>query len=113
MADLYPVGPGAKGLTPATYATSADAADAIATSRKGLHRIALRTLQIMGAAAPFEAVAASGVKGAALQPRFSELIADGLVEPTGERRRNPDTGKSAAVLRLTELARARLERMLS
>ncbi len=108
MDDFYPGEPGAKGLTPATYAASADAADAMATSRKRLHFIALRTLYAMGAAAPFEAVAVSGVKGSALQPRFSELIADGLVEPTGERRRNPDTGKSAAVLRLTETARARI-----
>lgn len=108
MSDIYPDAIGAKGLTGATYSTSADAADAMAPTRKRLHLIALHTLHAMGAAAPFEAVAVAGVKGSALQPRFSELIATGLVEPTGERRRNPDTGKSAAVLRLTELARTRI-----
>lgn len=105
----YPIEPGRKGLTTDALATSTDAAVAIQRHRKSLHLIALRTLHIMGAAAPFEAVAVAGVKGCALQPRFSELIADGLVEPTGERRRNPDTGKSAAVLTLTDLARTRLE----
>jgi hypothetical protein len=48
------------------------------------------------------------VKGCALQPRMSECIAEGLMEPTGERRRNPDTGKTSAVLTLTEKARTRL-----
>lgn len=108
MADYYPHGPGAKGLTVTTSATSNDAAEAIAPHRLRLHNIALRTLATFGEAAPFEAVKATGVKASALQPRFSELIAEGLVEPTGERRRNPDTGKTAAVLRLTELARERL-----
>lgn len=109
MDNLYPLEPGAKGLTHTTYATSNAAAEAMAPSRKRLHLIALHTLDAMGEATPFEAVAVSGVKGSALQPRYSELIATGLVEPTGERRRNPDTGKSAAVLRLTDKARARLE----
>lgn len=108
MDSTYPYEPGAKGLTIATHGTSADAAEAMAPSRKRLHLIALHTLHELGAAAPFEAVAVSGVKGAAQQPRFSELISTGMIEPTGERRRNPDTGKSAAVLRLTEMARERL-----
>ncbi|MDE1915014.1 MAG: hypothetical protein KGJ57_04985 [Sphingomonadales bacterium] len=110
MADLFPENPGAKGLTAATFATSADAADAITSSRERLARIAIRTLALLGEAAPFEVVAASGVKGCALQPRMSECIAEGLMEPTGERRRNPDTGKTAAVLTLTDLARERLSR---
>lgn len=108
MSDRYPDIPGAKGLTAATNDASADAAAAIGPRRPNLFRIAIRTLEALGEAAPFEAVAASGVKASALQPRFSELIAEGLITPTGERRRNPDTGKTAAVLTLTELARERL-----
>jgi len=108
MADGYRILPGSKGLTVPTLAASADAAEAIAPHRPNLFRIAIRTLEALGEAAPFEAVAASGVKASALQPRYSELIAEGLVKPTGERRRNPDTGKTAAVLTLTELARERL-----
>lgn len=108
MADYYPDSPGAKGLTAPASASSKDAAKAIAPHRIRLHNIALHTLATFGEAAPFEAVKAAGVKASALQPRFSELIAEGLVEPTGERRCNPDTGKTAAVLRLTELARERL-----
>lgn len=42
-----------------------------------------------------------------LPPRFSELRAMGMVEPTGARRRNP-SGKGAAVLRLTVKGRAAL-----
>ena len=106
--NLYPDTPGAKGLTCATFATSADAAEAIAPRRLILSLIALRTIAMLGEATPFEVVAASGVKASALQPRFSELIAEGLLEPTGARRRNPDTGKTAAILRLTDLARVRM-----
>ena len=106
--DLYPETPGAKGLTVATFATSEEAANAIAPRRLRLALIAMHTIDGLGKATPFEAVAASGVKASALQPRFSELIAEGLIEPTGERRRNPETGKSAAVLTLTDLARVRL-----
>ena len=106
--DKYPYTTGAMGLTPDTLATSTDAAKAMASKRKRLILIAMQTLQSMGAATRFEAIAASGLTVAALQPRFSELIALGLVEPTGERRRNPDTGKSAAVLRLTDKGRARI-----
>jgi hypothetical protein len=109
MVDLYPYAPGTMGLTVATLATSTDAAKAIAPSRKRLVLIAMHTLHTLGAATRFEAIAASGAKASALQPRFSELIALGLVEPTGARRRNPDTGKGGAELRLTEKGRARLE----
>ena len=100
--------PGAKGLTVATFSTSADAAADIAPRRRRLTLIVLHTVAALGEATPFEVVAASGVKASALQPRVSESIAEGLLEPTGARRRNPDTGKSAAVLTLTDLARKRL-----
>lgn len=109
MDNLYPYAPGAMGLTVATLSTSTDAAKAIAPKRQRLILIAMQTLQSMGAATRFEAIAVSGMTVAALQPRFSELIALGLAEPTGERRRNPETGKSGAALRLTEKGRSRLE----
>ncbi|WP_394730728.1 hypothetical protein [Altererythrobacter sp. GH1-8] len=103
MADLYPDMPGAKGPD----GTSQDAAEAIAPSVSHLRRVAMRTLERLGEATPLEAVAISGVTRESLQPRFSELRALGLVEPTGERRRNP-SGKKASVLRLTEKGRAAL-----
>lgn len=109
MDDLYPYAPGAMGLTAATLGTSEDAAKAIAPNRKHLILIAMRTLQSMGAATRFEAIAASGMTVAALQPRFSEMIALGLAEPTGTRRPNPETGKGCAEMRLTDKGRARLE----
>lgn len=103
MADRYPDIPGAKGLD----GTSQDAADGIAPSAPHLRRLAMLALQRLGDATPLEAVAVSGVPREALQPRFSELRALGLVEPTGARRRNP-SGKCAAVLRLTDKGRAAL-----
>ncbi|TRD12677.1 hypothetical protein FGU71_02895 [Erythrobacter insulae] len=99
----YPNTPGAKG----TDGTSQEAAAAIAPSAKRLRRLAMQCLAILGEATPLEAVAVAKVCRESLQPRFSELRALGLVEPTGERRRNP-SGKFAAVLRLTDKGRAAL-----
>lgn len=99
----YPDHPGAKG----DDGTSQDAADAIAPSVSHLRRLAIAALEQLGEATPLEAVAVAGVTREALQPRFSELRAMGLVEPTGARRPNP-SGKNAAVLRLTERGRGAL-----
>ena len=104
MTERYPNAPGAKGPD----GTSQSAAEAIAPSARHLRTLAMRCLGKLGEATPLEAVAISGVTRESLQPRFSELRAMGLVEPTGARRRNP-SGKSAAVLRLTEQGRARYE----
>ena len=103
MADRYLDQPGAKGPD----GTSQDAAEAMAPSVPHLCRLAMLTLARLGEATPLEAVALAGVARESLQPRFSELRAKGLVEPTGSRRRNP-SGKSASVLRLTEKGRASL-----
>lgn len=108
MADRYPHTPGAQGLTGETLRASMDAAIAMRRTSGRLHLIALRTLGDLREAAPFEVVKASGVKPCALQPRVTELIRAGLAEPTGTRRINPETGKSAAALRLTEKGRAAL-----
>lgn len=103
MADRYPYDPGAKGPD----GTSQDAAEAIAPSVPHLRRVAMLALERLGNATPLEAVTVAGVPREALQPRFRELRAMGLVEPTGARRRNP-SGKYAAVLCLTEKGRAAL-----
>lgn len=103
MAEYYPDIPGAKGPD----GTSQDAAEAITPCVSHLRQVAMRTLERLGEATVLEAVAVAGVPREALQPRFSELRAIGLVEPTGARRRNP-SGKGAAVLRLTEKGRAAL-----
>lgn len=103
MVDRYPDNPGAKGPD----GTSQDAAEAIAPTVSYLRRLAMRSLERLGEATPLEAVAAAGVPRESLQPRFSELRAMGLVEPTGARRRNP-SGKNASVLRLTDKGRAAL-----
>ena len=103
MADRYPDKPGAKGPD----GTSQDAAEAVALAVPRLRRLAILTLARLGEATPLEAIAVAGVPRESLQPRFSELRANGLVEPTGARRPNP-SGKSASVLRLTEKGRAAL-----
>lgn len=99
----HPDAPGAKGPD----GTSQKAAAAIQPDVTRLRRLALRTLGQLGAATVLEAVPVAEVTRESLQPRFSELRAMGLVEATGERRRNP-SGKSAAVLRLTDEGSAAL-----
>lgn len=103
MTELYPNNPGAKGPD----GTSQAAANAMRPSVSHLRRLALRALEQLGAATVLETVPVAGVTRESLQPRFSELRAMGLVEATGERRRNP-SGKSAAVLRLTDKGREAL-----
>ena len=98
-----PTFPAAKGPD----GTSQDAAEAIKPCVSYLRRVAMRSLDRLGEATVLEAVAVAEVARESLQPRFSELRAMGLVEPTGARRRNP-SGKGAAVLRLTEKGRAAL-----
>jgi len=97
----------AKGRTAVTRRTSSDSADMIAPARARLRRIALRALGELIEATPLELVAHSGQTREALLPRLSEMIALGLAEPTGTRRRNP-SGRSAAVLRLTSAGKAEL-----
>ena len=96
MDDRYPDVPGAKGPD----GTSQDAAAEMKQCASHLRRLAMRSLAELGEATVLEAVAIAQVTRESLQPRFSELRAMGMVEPTGQRRRNP-SGKGAAVLRLT------------
>lgn len=106
MADLLPYAC-AKGRTATTLRTSADSADAIAPVRARLSRAALRALGELGEAAPLEIVERAGETRESILPRISELIALGLIESTGARRRNP-SGRSAAALRLTHSGRLAL-----
>ena len=106
MPNHYPNHPGAKGEG-VTRDTSEAAADAIAPSVKFLQTVALRALATLGEATVLECVAITDFPRESLQPRYSEARTLGLVMPTGARRRNP-SGKSAAVLTLTDLARKRL-----
>lgn len=103
MSERYPEYPGAKGPD----GTSQAAAEAIKPCVSHLRRVALRSLGKLSEATVLEAVAVAEVERESLQPRFSELRAMGMVEPTGARRRNP-SGKGAAVLRLTDKGRAAL-----
>jgi hypothetical protein len=111
MVDRYPDIRGAKGEGIMRETTEA-AADAIAPAVKLLQGAALRSLALLGRATVLECVSRTPYTRESLQPRFSELRAMWLVESTGERRRNP-SGKSAAVLTLTELARTRLPQFSS
>ena len=103
MANFYQDNVGAKG----SDGTSQDAAETIKPNVSRLRRMTLDGLGRLGEATPLEAIAAIGLPRESLQPRFSELRAMGLVEPTGARRPNP-SGKNAAVLRLTDKGRAAL-----
>ena len=103
MANFYKEHVGAKG----SDGTSQDAGEAIKPNVSRLRRMAILARARLGDATPLEAVAAIGLRRESIQPRFSELRAIGLVEPTGARRRNP-SGKFAAVLRLTDQGRAAL-----
>ena len=106
MVDLSPYA-GAKGHTPATLRASADAADALAPARARLQRLVLAALAELPDATPLELVDHTGLAREAIQPRASELIALGLIQPTGARRRNP-SGRSAAVLAITPAGRKAL-----
>ncbi|MPT49242.1 MAG: hypothetical protein E2598_12635 [Sphingobium sp.] len=104
MSERYHDMPGAKGPD----GTSQAAAEAITPRGPYLRRQAMLALLKLGDATVLEAVEAAGVTRESLQPRFSELRALKLVEPTGARRRNP-SGKWAAVLRLTDKGREALQ----
>lgn len=104
MTKRYPSYPGAKGIY-LTRHTSEAAAKAIAPNVTLLRLAALSALSILGEATVLECVAYTAHSRESLQPRFSELSQQGLIEPTGKRRLNP-SGRSATVWRLTPAATA-------
>ena len=105
--STYPDTPGWKGHG-LSGQTSAAAAYEVAKSVKALRAIALRTMALMGAATPLEAVSKAGLDPRQLEPRFSELKKRGLLETTSIRRPNP-SGKKACELRITDAGRKALE----
>lgn len=99
----YPHVPGSKGAD----GTSQKAAAHIARRVAGLRRAVLEAIAVHGNVTVLELVAHTGMNRYSIQPRVSELRAMGLVESTGERRKNP-SGQGAAVQRLTATGRALL-----
>jgi hypothetical protein len=108
MDNFYRDNIGAQGITDATRQASYGAARAIKPGRARLWLIAMRALDRLGAATRSEAIAISGKEARTLEPRFSELIAEGYAETTGERRHSHGCKRPCAVLRLTDLGRATL-----
>jgi predicted ArsR family transcriptional regulator len=82
-AGLYPNDCGWKEPT-----TSRDAAKTARRSSKGLQRAILGLLEADGPKTPDETADYLRKTVLAIRPRFSELLALGLIEPTGTRRSN-------------------------
>lgn len=107
QADLfsdYPTEPGAKGRTRETRETSTTAGQLIrvnaATIREAVENLFTRGF----VGTPDQAAARLGLELHTVRSRISELIADHVLEPTGEKRTNRDTGKLAAVVRAKSCA---------
>jgi predicted ArsR family transcriptional regulator len=81
--EIYPNDCGWKEPT-----TSRDAARSARRSSKGLQRAILGLLEADGPRTPDEAADDMQKSILAIRPRFSELLALGLIEPTGTRRSN-------------------------
>jgi predicted ArsR family transcriptional regulator len=80
----YPASPGFK-----AGGTSRDAADSMKPSAPLLRaRVLARIRAVPGGITADEAAASLGLSVLSVRPRFSELAADGLIKPTGERRKN-------------------------
>lgn len=90
-----------------TRETRREAHEAMAPSIPRLQHVAMRTLDRLGTATAVEVVEASGIASDAIRLRVSELLGLGLAETNGQRRRNP-SGKTAAVVQLTDAGRAAL-----
>lgn len=102
--DTYPDLPGFKGAAE----TGREAAEAMQECSGRYRRIVLDLVaqrQAQGIL-PEEAAQITGVPRTTLQPRFSELRAQGLIADSGIRRRNPSSGKRAVVWVLPEYAPA-------
>lgn len=98
--DGYPNAAGFKGQD----GTSEAAAVSITPHVGRLRRVVLETVAARGPSTMLEAVAETRFERESLQPRFSELRRLGMLEPNGERRKNP-SGKNALVWQLTPKGR--------
>lgn len=92
----YPAHPGAKDAD-----TSREAAEAIASRAPRLRGLVLRCLSLHGPMTADETAKQMKEDKLSIRPRFSELLRDGAIEDTGERRRNSN-GRSAKVWRLAK-----------
>lgn len=92
-AERYPQRPGF-----ANFSTSREAADSIARSAKSLRAIALKLITEAGARGltTNELTDRMGVERDSVQPRTSELKAEGRIRDSGQRRQNLN-GKRAIV----------------
>lgn len=90
----YPCHPGSKDKD-----TGREAAEAIAPRAAGLRALVLRCLTLNGAMTADETAEHLGLSPFAIRPRFTELLRDGAIVDSGERRTNA-TGRSAKVWRL-------------
>lgn len=93
FADRYPHRPGFT-----NFSTSREAAKAVAPSAKSLRAVALRLITEAGSQGltTNELTARMGVERDSVQPRTSELKAEGRIRDSGHRRRN-ENGKNAIV----------------
>lgn len=90
----YPAQPGYKAPGP-----SREAAEAIRPTAATLRELCLRMLRRYGDLTADEAAAFCNQSVLGIRPRFSELKEMGLIEKTGERRKNA-SGMSATVWRV-------------
>lgn len=96
----YPNQPGFKGAAE----TGREAAEAMKECSGRYRRMVLDLVAQRQAhgITPEEAAERTGVPRTTLQPRFSELRAQGLIVDSAQRRRNPSSGKNAVVWVLPE-----------
>jgi hypothetical protein len=96
----YPDIPGSRYLP-----ASREAADKIAPKAADLRTGTFRTLHAHGPLTADEAAEKMDVHILAIRPRFSELYAQGVIEPTGERRKNA-MGNNMTVWRIVAANRS-------
>src|ERR1700730_1538242 len=99
---FYPAFPGSKG---GNAGTSREAAEAIAPAASNWRGKVAKLLaeSYPRDFTPDEAAQALHASSFLIRPRFTELSAAGLIEKTGERRRNPHSTLNAAVWRAAPL----------
>lgn len=93
-ADRFPNSPGYR-----NESTSKEAARDIAPKQGTLQARVLDFLKTNGPAISREIAYGTGIAYGSIQPRTSELKTKGVIEDSGQRRPDPETGKRAIVWR--------------
>jgi hypothetical protein len=101
-APLYPAFPGSKGGGGGTSHEAAEAIAPVASNWRG------KVAKLLAESyprdfTPDEAAQTLEASSFLIRPRFTELSAAGLIERTGERRRNPNSTLNAAVWRASPI----------